>query len=243
MNLDFDQALNLVVDLVKAESKFNLEADVILIPPALYVRHIAEYLKQARSKFKVGVQDVSANANGAYTGELSATMSKVAGADFTLIGHSERRIYQNESSDLLNQKIRRAIEAGLQVIFCCGEQLGDRKNKKHFEVVKQQLESSLLNFSAIDWKSISIAYEPVWAIGTGEHASPEQAQEMHEFIRSWIKTMLGSDIAAQTQILYGGSMKPDNAEALLKQADVDGGLVGGASLELEAFVSIINAAS
>lgn len=243
MNLDFNQALNLVVDLVNADREFARKADVMLFPPMLYTRHIAEYLKHAKSDFKVGVQDVAATENGAYTGEVSAAMCKIAGAEIALVGHSERRLYQKESGSLLNQKVRMAIDAGLQVVFCCGEELNHRKDQQHLKAVEAQLQSSLLDLSTSDWKSIIIAYEPVWAIGTGEHASPDQVQEMHAFIRSWLEKVLGSDIATQTKILYGGSMKPENAPDLLYLEDVDGGLIGGASLDVDAFVSILKAAS
>ena len=168
-------------------------------------------------------------------------MLKSISIQATLLGHSERRAYYNETNESLTKKVKTAQENGIEIIFCFGEELADRKSNKHFEVIAEQLETGLFSTEALDWKNIILAYEPVWAIGTGETASPQQAQEMHAFIRSQIQKRFGGAIAEATSILYGGSVKPSNAVELFSQADVDGGLIGGASLQAEDFLAIVNA--
>ena len=162
------------------------------------------------------------------------------GVQNVILGHSERRAYFGETDELLKEKVNAALEAGLHVIFCFGEELEDRKSKTHFEVVKQQLFTALFDLDITRWKQIVLAYEPVWAIGTGETASPEQAQEMHAFIRSLVSENYNSTCADSVSILYGGSVKPANASEIFAQVDVDGGLIGGASLQAEDFAAIIN---
>lgn len=242
MNMHWNEAMTLVADLVYLESTQDWDGKEILIcPPSLYTRHTVEFLKNARSSIAVGVQNCASTDNGAYTGELSASMISQAGADAVIIGHSERRQYFNESDEELLSKVRLSIANGLRPIFCCGESLDERKSGAHFDVVKQQLEDTIMKIEAIDFDRIVIAYEPVWAIGTGETASPEQAQEMHAFIRSLVAQHFSSEQVERTHILYGGSMKPSNATELLSQSDVDGGLIGGVSLKAEDFAAIITA--
>jgi len=168
-------------------------------------------------------------------------MLKSIGILTTLIGHSERRAYFNEDDFVLLEKVKFAIDSGMNIIFCFGEQLKDRKSNKHFDIVKSQLENTVLKLNSESWKNIILAYEPVWAIGTGETASPEQAQEMHEFVRSCISKSYGDIISDEISILYGGSVKPSNAIEIFSKKDVDGGLIGGASLNAFDFIEIIKA--
>ncbi len=241
MNLDFNEAMTLIAELCEAVDGNLDQKDVLIFPPALYTRHAHEFLRNASSGIQLGVQDVAATTDGAFTGEVSASMAKVAGADYALVGHSERRSYFHEDGAVLLEKTKRSLEHGLNVVFCCGEVLEDRKSGQHFDVVERQLHEVLSGLNNSEWDQITIAYEPVWAIGTGETATPEQAQEMHAFIRNWVKEQQGDARAAVVRILYGGSMKPDNAAALLQQPDVDGGLIGGASLKADQFTAIISA--
>ncbi len=188
-------------------------------------------------------QNMHQEDKGAFTGEISASMLNGIGVNQTLIGHSERREYFFENDTVLKQKVNQALANQIKVIFCFGEKLDDRKQNKHFDLVKSQIEKVLFDLTPQQWQSsVVLAYEPVWAIGTGETASPEQAQEMHQFIRKTIAQAYDDNLANQVQILYGGSVKPDNAHALFSQADIDGGLVGGASLEVDSFLALIEAA-
>lgn len=186
-------------------------------------------------------QNLHQEEKGAYTGEVSASMLKSIGIETVIIGHSERREYFGESDHILKQKVTTALKNNLNIIFCIGEKLSDRKANIHFDLVKSQLKNALFDLNKKDWKHIVLAYEPVWAIGTGETASPEQAQEMHLFIRNTIAGKYGNELAENVCILYGGSVKPDNAGTLFSQPDIDGGLVGGASLEVDSFIEIIKA--
>jgi triosephosphate isomerase len=186
-------------------------------------------------------QNIHQEISGAYTGEVSAEMVKSIGVNTTIIGHSERKKYFNESAPILKQKVERAIENNLEVIFCFGELLEDRKSKKYFQIIEDQIRSSLFHLNHEYWNKIILAYEPVWAIGTGETASPDQAQEVHKFVRDLIESRYENEVADQLSILYGGSCKPDNAEEIFNSLDVDGGLIGGASLNADDFVKIIDA--
>lgn len=190
---------------------------------------------------EVAAQNMHQSTSGAFTGEVSAQMLKSVGVNTVILGHSERRAFFNENDALLAEKVNAAIENEMTVIFCFGEELNDRKSDNHFNVVKTQLEQGLFHINEKSWSSIVLAYEPVWAIGTGETASPEQAQEMHAFIRNLISENYGKDIAKQTSILYGGSVKPANAAEIFSKKDVDGGLIGGAALKADDFMEIINA--
>jgi triosephosphate isomerase len=243
MNLHWDEAMTLIAELTQEEKERKwTDLDVAIFPPAIYTRHAFEYLRNTKSGILLGLQNCAATENGAFTGELSASMVKALGATAVLIGHSERRSYFGETDALLLLKLRRALDAGLVPFYCCGEVLEDRKNSEHFHVVQTQLEDSVLQLTAQEVGQIVIAYEPVWAIGTGETASPQQAQEMHAFIRQCLANHFGPSIASQIRILYGGSMKPNNAAELMAQPDVDGGLIGGASLNAADFSAIVEAA-
>ncbi len=189
----------------------------------------------------VVAQNMSAAVSGAYTGEVSASMLKGVGIHTVILGHSERRSLFHETDALLTEKVKSALDAGMEVIFCFGEELDERRSNTHFEVVERQLKVALFDLPASAWKQIILAYEPVWAIGTGETASPAQAQEMHAYIRSLIAANYDSTIANAVSILYGGSVKPNNAQEIFAGADVDGGLIGGASLKADDFMDIVNA--
>lgn len=212
---------------------------VMIAPPFTSLHHAFKSLNQ--HQIAVVAQNMHQSNEGAFTGEISAKMLKSVGAETVILGHSERRAFFNEDNAVLAEKVNTALENEMTVIFCIGEQLNDRKSETYFEVIKTQLSESLFHISNTAWKNIIIAYEPVWAIGTGETASPEQAQEMHRFIRKIIAENYTAEIANAVSILYGGSVKPENAAQIFRQADVDGGLIGGASLNVESFMKIINA--
>lgn len=239
MNMNHPEGLSLA----KAVDDFLLKNDqggveVILCPPYIHLAGIAGSLKA--ENISTGAQDCSDKESGAYTGEVSAAMIKSTGASWVIIGHSERRSYHNESDELLNAKIKIALKNDLGVIFCCGEVLDEREKGKHFNIVQSQVENALAGISGEDFSKIIIAYEPVWAIGTGVTASSEQAQEMHSFIRSIIAGIYGPRQAEESVILYGGSCKPSNSAELFSMEDVDGGLIGGASLKEKDFSEIIS---
>ena len=185
-------------------------------------------------------QNVHQNNNGAYTGEVSAKMLSSIGIKTTIIGHSERREYFNETHDLLKHKVDTSLENSMRIIFCFGEQLKDRKTDNHFNIISNQISESLFHLNSSDWDNIILAYEPVWAIGTGETASSDQVQEMHSFIRNFISQKYSTELAQKVSILYGGSVKPNNAKEIFSVEDVDGGLIGGASLNSTDFFSIVN---
>ncbi|SDR72661.1 triose-phosphate isomerase [Christiangramia echinicola] len=188
----------------------------------------------------VAAQNMHESESGAYTGEISAAMLKSIGVTTVILGHSERRAYFNETGEILAKKVKTAIENEMTVIFCFGEELEDRKNNRHFDLVEKQLKEGLFDLPQSSWKNIILAYEPVWAIGTGETASPEQTQEMHKHIRTLLNKNVGKEVADSTSILYGGSVKPNNAKEIFAKEDVDGGLIGGASLNAVDFVEIVN---
>ncbi|MFQ3341653.1 MAG: triosephosphate isomerase [Flavobacteriaceae bacterium] len=188
----------------------------------------------------VVAQNMNAAASGAYTGEVSVTMLKGIGVTTVILGHSERRSLYHENNVSLAKKVTTAIDAGMEIIFCFGEQLEERKTERHFEVVKDQLSEALFALPEATWNQIVLAYEPVWAIGTGETASPSQAQEIHSFVRSLIAENYSAGLADDLAILYGGSVKPANAKEIFSMKDVDGGLIGGASLNSKDFMAIVN---
>lgn len=231
-----------VNDFAKTLLKTNLEkyaahSDLIFFPPAIYVSILQDFFKD--SFVEIGTQNISNFTNGAYTGELSASMLAAMNIKFSIIGHSERRKYFNESHEQLKDKLIRLHENNITAIFCCGEQLEDRNNKNHFNIVREQIEESVLSLPKEIYKNIIIAYEPIWAIGTGVTASPEQAQEMHAFIRKLFKEECNNKFAEQLRILYGGSVSPDNCSELFSCEDIDGGLIGGASLKAESILDIL----
>ena len=214
-------------------------AEVIVAPTFVNLQAATNALQS--STMKVAAQNMHFAESGAYTGEISADMLLSLGVDIVILGHSERRAYFGEDDELLSKKVKTAVEKGLKTIFCFGEELEDRKSGNHFSVVESQLKNALFDLDASAWKSIILAYEPVWAIGTGETASPEQAQEMHAFIRKTIADAYNTSVADDVSILYGGSVKPNNAAEIFSKPDVDGGLIGGASLVASDFVAIIEA--
>ena len=207
--------------------------------PFIHLAGVSEILKN--SKVALGAQNCASEPSGAFTGEVSASMIKSTGAQYVIIGHSERRSYYHEDDRLLNKKTLLAINAGLKAIFCCGEVKAEREERRHLIIVKRQLEEGLFTLPAESMKMIVIAYEPVWAIGTGLTATPEQAQEMHHYIRGLVREKYGKECAEGMTILYGGSCKPSNAAELFSKPDVDGGLIGGASLKKEDFAAIVEA--
>lgn len=238
MNTTPGKGLELAKELKKMSSTISNDVLLVVSPPFTHIIPVAEALKG--SKVAVSSQNCAAWDKGAYTGEVSAEMIANTGASFIIIGHSERREYFNESNSTLLQKVMLTLENNLNPIFCCGEILEERDANKHFEVVKNQIEEVLFKLSPEQMEKVIIAYEPVWAIGTGRTASPDQAQEMHAFIRSIILNHFGQKIAENTSILYGGSCKPDNAKEIFAKPDVDGGLIGGASLKATDFIEIAN---
>ena len=238
MNKNVNESQTLVSEIIANVDKGSLDNTRVIVAPT-YVNISAVVDKANNSIVEVAAQNMHQSESGAFTGEISAEMLKSVGVNVVLIGHSERREYFNEGSHLLTKKVEQALEHKMEVIFCFGEKLEDRKSNNHFDVVKEQLEDSLFHLNDADWDSIVLAYEPVWAIGTGETASPEQAQEMHAFIRNIIAENYDQDLADRISILYGGSVKPGNAEEIFSKPDVDGGLIGGAALKVEDFTAII----
>lgn len=214
-------------------------AEVMVAPAFVNLASATNILNE--TAIEVIAQNMHFADSGAYTGEVSAGMLQSIGVHTVILGHSERRAYFGESDELLVKKVTAAINKKMRIIFCFGEELKDRKAAKHFEVVKRQLSAALFSLDQESWGQIILAYEPVWAIGTGETASPEQAQEMHAFIRKTISGAFNNTIANSVTILYGGSVKPGNALEIFSQPDVDGGLIGGASLVADDFIAIINA--
>lgn len=217
----------------------DTEAEVIVAPT--FVNLSAAVRQLQGSVIQVAAQNMHFAANGAFTGEISADMLLNIGVEIVILGHSERRSYFDEDDELLAKKVKTALAKGLRIIFCFGEELEERKSGNHFAVVESQLKNALFDLESEEWQRIILAYEPVWAIGTGETASPEQAQEMHAFIRQTIQDAYNSELAESVTILYGGSVKPGNASDIFSKPDVDGGLIGGASLKCDDFTSIIKA--
>ncbi len=230
------EGLELSLQIAKVEKQKNTL--VIIAAPFTHLWLLRKKIP-SRSGLKLAAQNVHHLDSGAYTGEVSASMLKSMDIPYVLIGHSERRMYYHEDNQLLLEKIKTALRHGLKVIFCCGEPLDVRKSGTHELYVKKQLEDSLFPLDPKDLKNIIIAYEPIWAIGTGETATPEQAQDMHAAIRKMINKKFGKRISENMQILYGGSVKSSNASEIFSKSDVDGGLVGGASLQAEEFAKII----
>ncbi|HTX88641.1 MAG TPA: triose-phosphate isomerase [Bacteroidales bacterium] len=240
MNKTFQEAEDLVTAIADAleESDLN-DKEVVLCPPFPYLEMATDIA--AESLFRVGAQNIHDRDAGAFTGEVSAAMLASLEVEYCIIGHSERRKYFQEDGAWLAFKVDAAIRHGIRPIFCCGEVLPEREAGRHFGVVQVQLEASLFHLSPEQFSRVVIAYEPVWAIGTGVNATPEQAQEMHAWIRKLISEKYGAGIAADTTILYGGSCNSKNAASLFANPDVDGGLIGGASLEAGEFMLIVNA--
>ena len=239
MNNDLQGSEKLIVELKNLLKNEKPNCDIIICPPFTSLSEASKLLKG--SIIKLGAQNMHFEENGAFTGEVSSSMLKSAGCEYVILGHSERRTIFNESDELINKKIKKALLSGLKPIFCVGELLEERENGSTNDVVKRQVLKGSEGISASDMKNIIIAYEPVWAIGTGKTATPDQAQEVHEFIRDLIEIEYSLEVANDITIQYGGSVKPDNAKELLSQKDIDGALVGGACLKADSFMGIIKA--
>ncbi len=233
------EAEEMIAVLSEKINSAEINNSIYIAAPFLFIDSLIHKFGDTFIQF--GAQNINENQEGAFTGEISGKMLQSIGCKFVLIGHSERRDIYKESNDIINKKIRSAIQNQLQPLFCCGERLEERNTGNHFETIKIQLEESLFSLSEEEINKVVIAYEPVWAIGTGLTASPEQAQEMHQFIRTTLRDKFGEHTSENCMILYGGSVKPSNANSLFSQEDIDGGLVGGASLSADDFFQIITA--
>ncbi len=238
MNNNSQQTEALIDDILA--KKPETTATKIVIAPS-FVNLQAAVSQTHGTEIIVAAQNMHQAESGAYTGEVSVGMLKGINVNTVILGHSERRQYFGETNSLLAEKVNTALKHNLTVIFCFGEELANRQSAAHFDVVEKQLKEALFHLNETDWNSIVLAYEPVWAIGTGETASPDQAQEMHAFIRTLLRNNVGNNVADKTSILYGGSVKADNATEIFSKPDVDGGLIGGASLKADDFLAIVNA--
>lgn len=237
MNTSVTQGLQLAMDIKEGKRSDNVVT--ILAVPFTHLFPIKKKMG-TQSKILLAAQDCHYKSSGAYTGEISPDMLAELKIPYVILGHSERRAYNHESNEFLASKVNAALTSGLKIIFCCGESLDVRKSGNHIPYVRVQLAESLFHLSREEFKNITIAYEPIWAIGTGETATPDQAQEIHGEIRELLRKKYGKRTAENTSILYGGSVKPSNASEIFSKPDVDGGLVGGASLVAEDFLKIIN---
>ncbi|NQU35058.1 MAG: triose-phosphate isomerase [Bacteroidetes bacterium] len=237
MNNTFQEAEELISVIADELDEKDLQCEVIVCPPSIYLEMASDYGEE--SILSIAAQNVSGYDNGAYTGEVSASMLEAMGISYSIVGHSERRKYFNETDAQLAEKVDRLLDYNMKPIFCIGELLEEREAGNHFNIVESQLEKGLFHLNKDEFLNVVVAYEPVWAIGTGVVATPEQAQEMHSFIRGLITKKYGVDIAEDTTILYGGSCNASNASTLFANKDVDGGLIGGASLNADDFIKII----
>ena len=238
MNLDLQAGCDLATSCV--EALHGVKLPVVFCAPAVHL-HALHSIVKGSSNVHTGGQDISSFSSGAHTGEISGSQLKSVGCNYVIVGHSERRAGHGESGELLASKVNQALENGLIPIYCFGETLDQREAGKEERVVAEQLSEGLSHLDEASMSKVVLAYEPVWAIGTGKTASPAQAQAIHAFIRIWLKGRFGESIAEKTSILYGGSVKPANANELFSQPDIDGGLIGGASLKPADFVAIVNA--
>ncbi len=239
MNTTLPEGVKLAEEVNNALKTVEPKCDVIICVPFTHLFPINNIIDT--KKLGLGAENCADHRSGAYTGEVSAPMVASTGAQYVILGHSERRQYYGETAETLKEKVRLALDNNLTPIFCIGEVLEQRENGTYFDVVKAQIEDALFNLSAEDFSKLILAYEPVWAIGTGKTATDDQAQEIHAFIRKTIEDKYGKEVAENTSILYGGSCKPSNAKALFAKPDVDGGLIGGASLDAESFMGIVTA--
>jgi len=236
MNYDLAETEMFLADLKTQIIPENVS--VMIAPSHTNLHHCFRSLRE--HPVEVIAQNMHQSQDGAFTGEISAKMLISVGVKTVILGHSERRSYFNEDNAVLAEKVNAALENEMTIIFCIGEEIHDRKQETHFELIEKQISEGLFHISDESWKKVVIAYEPVWAIGTGETASPQQAQEMHKFIRNTIRKNYSTEVAENVSILYGGSVKPDNAKEIFGQPDVDGGLVGGASMKVDSFMEIAN---
>ncbi len=238
MNKTGEEAIALAEG-IKLDLADCVDMEVVVCPPFTAIKPVSDVL--AETQVKVGSQNMSSDDDGAYTGEISHTMLKELFVTYVILGHSERREYHKETDCLVNKKVKKALEKNLRPIVCVGEKLEDRESGNTEKVVEEQVRGSLAGITADQFEDVVIAYEPVWAIGTGKTATTEQAQDVHAFIRGIVADMVGQEAADGVRIQYGGSMKPENAAELLSQPDIDGGLIGGAALEALSFVEIVKA--
>jgi len=238
MNKNCEETEDLLNELIE-KLPLDKEVQIVVAPTFVNLASAVDHLEF--TNITVAAQNLHQAESGAYTGEISADMLKSVGVNTVILGHSERRAIFHETDAIIANKVDAALKHDMTVIFCFGEELKDRQNNQHFNVVENQLRDGLFHLGKEAWEDIILAYEPVWAIGTGETASPEQAQEMHAFIRETVRHTYGSDVAEDVSILYGGSVKPDNAQEIFSKPDVDGGLIGGAALKADDFVAIVNA--
>lgn len=236
MNKTISEAIDLVNGIKRELSEIE-NIDIVVIPPYTALSEISDML--VNSNIELGAQDVYWEEKGAFTGEISPIMLKDVGVKYVIIGHSERRTYFGEISETVNKKVKAALKAGLSPIMCVGERLEERESGKTFGVVKEHVESGLKGVSKEDVLKVVIAYEPVWAIGTGKTATPEQAEEVHVYIRKLLRDMYDESVAENLRIQYGGSVTPENIKGLISQENIDGALVGGASIKIEQFVPIV----
>lgn len=236
MNTNLMEGFELTKQVITKSTQVPLGVELVIIPPFTHISEIAKIAKGTR--IAIGAQNCAVWSKGAYTGEVSASMIASTDARYVILGHSERREYFGEDNRLIHSKIKQVLENNLMPIYCCGEKLEQRESNSHFATVEQQVKESLFELSAQEITRIVIAYEPVWAIGTGKNATALQAEEMHAFIRNLIANKFGRETANNISILYGGSCKPSNAAEIFAQADVDGGLIGGASLAADDFIAI-----
>ncbi len=239
MNKNLQEGVELAKELNEALKGKTVNCDVVIGTPFIHLASVAAAVDT--SKIGVAAQNCADKESGAYTGEVSASMVASTGAKYVILGHSERRAYYGETAEILKEKVALALANELTPIFCIGEVLEEREAEKHFDVVKSQVEASLFDLPAEEFGKIVLAYEPVWAIGTGKTATADQAQEMHAFIRATLAEKYGQEVADNTSILYGGSANAGNAKELFSNPDVDGGLIGGASLGVDKFLPIIEA--
>ena len=237
MNKNAEGTEDLLNDLID-KLPTDKQVRIIVAPTFVNLSSAVEHLQF--TNIEVAAQNMHQSENGAFTGEISADMLKSIGVNTVILGHSERRSFFYESDALLAFKVDTALKHEMNVIFCFGEELKDRQSENHFNIVENQLRDGLFHLEKEDWENLILAYEPVWAIGTGETASPAQVQEMHLFIRETVRKSFGSNVAEAISILYGGSVKPDNANEIFSQLDVDGGLIGGAALKASDFAAIVN---
>ena len=239
MNETLQEGIALAKEINEALTADKPNCDVVICTPFIHLASVAPVLNQ--DVVTLGAENCADKEKGAYTGEVSAAMVKSTGAQYVILGHSERRQYYGETAEILKEKVKMALANGLKIIFCCGETLEEREANKQNEVVKAELDGSVFNLTAEEWKNIVLAYEPSWAIGTGKTATSEQAEEMLAYIRSIVAEKYGNEVAEETTILYGGSCNPGNAAELFAKPNIDGGLIGGASLKCADFKGIIDA--
>ena len=241
MNTGIEEGIKLAEDINKYLVSKNPPENkkVIIAPPFTHLYPISKIIDP--SKIILSAQNCASTENGAFTGEISAKMLQEIGVKAVILGHSERRAYFKEDNEILLKKVKIALKYNLDIIFCVGESLEQRENNKYFDVIKEQISETIFKLNKDEFNKVIVAYEPVWAIGTGKTATPDQAQEIHEFIRSKIKENFDDSVAENTTILYGGSCKPSNAKEIFSKKDVDGGLIGGAALKCEDFSKIIEA--